>query len=72
MGLQKHSKAFMEERVNGEILLECDNLVLQEELKVTSKLQRVRLMKLIEGKYSAENILRGEDPYGISVYDSAK
>ena len=62
----------MEERVNGEMLLECDNLVLQEELKVTSKLQRVRLMKLIEGKYSAENILRGEDPYGISVYDSAK
>jgi len=34
MGLKKHQEAFMEERVNGEILMECDETVLQEELKV--------------------------------------
>ncbi len=35
MGLKKHTDAFMEERVNGEILLECDDSVLQEELRVS-------------------------------------
>lgn len=34
MGLTQHQNAFMAERVNGEILLECDDTVLQEELKV--------------------------------------
>ena len=37
--------------------------VLETELKMTSKLHRVRLMKIVSGKHSAENILRGEDPY---------
>ena len=36
MGLKKHHETFIDERVDGEILLECDDLLLQEELKVTS------------------------------------
>lgn len=63
MGLSQHQNAFIAERVDGEILLECDDIVLQEELKITSKLQRVRLLKIIQGKHSAEMILCGEDPY---------
>ena len=35
MGLSQHHAAFAEERVTGEILLECDDTVLREELKVT-------------------------------------
>jgi uncharacterized Zn ribbon protein len=34
MGLSQHQNAFISERVSGEILLECDDTVLQEELKV--------------------------------------
>ena len=41
MGLKKHQEAFMEERVNGEILMECDESVLQEELKVSLHGQKV-------------------------------
>ena len=36
MGLKKHQDNFMTERVNGEILLECDDEVLYQELKVVS------------------------------------
>ncbi|XP_064390464.1 uncharacterized protein LOC135338305 [Halichondria panicea] len=63
MGLKAYQEAFMAERVNGEVLLECDEDVLLNELKVTSKLRRVRLLKVISGRHSAEQILKGEDPY---------
>lgn len=66
MGLSQHQNSFTTERVNGEILLECDDTVLQHELKMTSKLQRVRLLKIIQGKHSAEMILCGEDPYAYA------
>ena len=35
MGLKKLQENFMAERVTGEILLECDDEVLYQELKVT-------------------------------------
>ncbi len=34
MGLKAYKEAFMAERVNGEVLLECDEDVLLNELKV--------------------------------------
>ena len=34
MGLKAYQEAFMTERINGEMLLECDDEVLQNELKV--------------------------------------
>ena len=34
MGLRKLQESFITERVNGEILLECDDEVLYQELKV--------------------------------------
>lgn len=37
MGLSQHQNSFTTERVNGEILLECDDTVLQHELKVKEK-----------------------------------
>jgi len=63
MGLKQHHNFFMQERINGEILLECDDKILERELKITSRLHRVRLLKLISGHHSAESILKGEDPY---------
>ena len=63
MGLKHHQETFLNEHISGEILLECDEHVLEKELKITSKLHRVRLMKLITGQHSAESILKGEDSY---------
>ncbi len=63
MGLKQYTSSFVKERITGEILMECDDEVLAQELKITSKLHRVRLLKLMSGRHSAENVLRGEDPY---------
>lgn len=63
MGMKQYYTSFLSERVTGEIFLECDEQVLETELKVTSKIHRVRLMKIISGKHSAEIIMKGEDPY---------
>ena len=63
MGLKHHQETFITEHISGEILLECDERVLEKELKITSKLHRVRLMKLITGRHSAESILKGDDSY---------
>ena len=43
---------FVTEQVNGEILSECDEEVLKTDLGVTSKLHRMRLLKVISGKNS--------------------
>ena len=34
MGLKQHHETFMKERISGEILVECDDQVLEKELKV--------------------------------------
>ncbi len=63
MGLKQYEGMFSREKITGEILGECDDNVLAQELKITSKLHRVRLLKVVSGRHSAESILRGGDPY---------
>ena len=63
MGLSQYKDTFMSEQITGEILLEIDEDVLQNELGVRSKLHRLRLMKVIRGQHSAQNIINGVDPY---------
>ena len=63
MGLKQYQEKFKAEQVNGEILSECDESVLQSDLGVSSKLHRMRLLKVINGRHSAKDILKGEDPY---------
>lgn len=57
MGLGQYKKRFMEEHISGEILLECDEQVLQDELGVQSRIHRIRLMKVITGLHSAKALL---------------
>ena len=57
MGLGQYRNKFMSEHVSGEILLECDDQVLQDELGIQSKIHRIRLAKVISGIYSAKLIL---------------
>ena len=57
MGLGQYKKRFMEEHISGEILLECDEQVLQDELGIQSKIHRIRLMKVITGLHSSKTIL---------------
>lgn len=50
MSLKSYQDTFKREQVNGEILSECDEEVLTNDLGVGSKLHRMRLMKVISGR----------------------
>lgn len=49
MGLKAYQERFEQEQVNGEILSECDEEVLKNDLGINSKLHRMRLLKVISG-----------------------
>ena len=49
MGLKQYQEKFRTEQVTGEILSECDEQVLTDDLGVSSKLHRIKLMKVITG-----------------------
>lgn len=57
MDLGQYADKFHQEKVSGEILTELDDKVLSEELGVTSKLHRLRLLKIMTGAHSAEPLL---------------
>ena len=63
MELSQYKEAFAKESVSGEILSECDNDILESDLGVTSRLHRLRLMKIIDGRHSAAALIEGADPY---------
>ena len=58
MGLKQYKEMFQKESINGEILVECDSEIL-EDLNVTSRIHRLRLLKIISGQNSAQKILQG-------------
>ena len=61
MDMRKYQKKFAQESIDGAILSECDEYTLLQELKVTSKLDRIKLLKIILGHYSALHILERDD-----------
>ena len=56
MNLSQHRERFRAEHVDGEILASCDAECLKE-LGVTSRIQQIRLAKLIDGTHSAVVLL---------------
>ena len=63
MELSQHKASFLCECISGEILLECDDDILKDELGVMSRLHRLRIAKVIQGRHSAVSIVEGTDPY---------
>ena len=58
MDLKQYTSTFKSEHVTGDILIECDDDVLKVELGVSSKLHRLRLLKVIKGQYSCKAYLK--------------
>ena len=56
--LPQYKEAFAREEIDGEVLLELDDQVLQCELGINFKIHRIRLMKLISGATSAEKLIK--------------
>lgn len=63
MGLEQYTPIFKQEQINGDILSTCDDAILKDELKITSRLHRMRLLRVIEGAYSVYEIMSGKDGY---------
>ena len=55
--MPQYKAAFKREKIDGELLVECDELILENELSVSVTLHRIRLMKIIAGEISAQEIL---------------
>ena len=56
LDLPEYSKAFLRERVDGQVLLQLTDNVLFTELGVDSKLHRIRIMNLVAGRISRERL----------------
>jgi hypothetical protein len=50
-GLETYIDVFKAECISGDILQEIDDSVLSKELGVKSKLHRIRMMRLVGGKF---------------------
>ena len=60
LGMKKYQMNFAQESIDGVILAECDEPILQNELGVISKQDRIKLLKIISGQCSAFSILNGD------------
>ena len=50
MDLSQYKESFLREHVSGDVLLSCSDSILEDELGVSVRLHRIRLMLLISGK----------------------
>lgn len=69
MGLTQYTQQFEDEDISGELLCDIREDILEECLGVKQKFHRLKLMKLIDGHYSAEKILKGDKAY-VEMYRS--
>ena len=58
--MAEYQETFIQKSIDGTILADCDEPVLQNELGVSSKVDRIKLMKVIAGEYSTLSILEGD------------
>ena len=57
LGLSQYEKTFSEEGISGDILVECDDHVLEHDLGIKSRIHHIKLLTLILGKASVEMYL---------------
>lgn len=60
--LEDYKKAFEDELITGEILAECNEDVLKEDLGIKNRVHISKLMAVIKGQYSAQALLT-DDKY---------
>ena len=53
-GLGQYAGTVEAESVSGDILVECSEEILEKEMGIKSKLHRLKLLRVIEGKASIE------------------
>ena len=61
MNLQQYVDTFRQQHINGDILSDCDEDILQNELEVKSRLHRLRLQRVITGQYCVADMMSDQD-----------
>ena len=59
LNLTQYLKTFRDEGIDGRLLSECDEQILEHELGISSVIHRTKLMKIIAGRQSAVDIVKG-------------
>lgn len=57
MGLGKYGERFKEEGIDGDIFFQLDDSVLENDLGISTKLHRIRLMSIIDGRHSIKKLI---------------
>ena len=57
MGLKQYAATFSLELVDGKLFFELDDVMLEEDLGITSRLHRLRMMKIIRGEQNVNDFL---------------
>ena len=65
--MEQYQETFIKQQINGDILSECDDDILQNELRISSRLHRMRWMRIISGQYSVKEIMSGKDGYVLML-----
>ena len=60
LGLGQYKDTFRNEAINGTIFIDLDEEIIENELKVKSKIHRIKIMRLVTGKQSVTDLLRNE------------
>ena len=56
LGLSKYKNKFSEENITGSLLSEFDEEILEKELGITSRLHRIKLLRIIDGRQSINTL----------------
>ncbi len=62
MNLSQYCERFISEHITGEILTECDEKILVEDLGVSSRIHCMQLLQVIRGRTSATALLANQSP----------
>ena len=60
MGLNKYKEQFIKEGITGSLLSEFDEEILETELNVKSRIHRIKLMKIIQGSQSIDELFNSK------------
>ena len=60
MGLARYAQTFKEERIDGHLLFDLDEGILEEELGMSKKIHRIRLMMIITGRQCVTDYIKYE------------
>ena len=58
LGLTKYKNVFIDEEISGALLQELDEEILKVELGITSRLHRLKLLRVIDGRQPLDELFK--------------